>query len=84
MEALHDRRLVVHQALPEASRLGCVCDGKVRLKAHLALRSKRVRDLCGGLARGGRESLISLEQYLEEELRVEREGRRVEGDALAV
>lgn len=46
--------------------------------------ARGVGDLGGGLTGGGREGLVTLEEDLQEDLSVEREGRRVEGDGLAV
>ncbi len=84
MEALLHSLLVVNHELPEAGGLRRVCDGEVGLQPHFALGSKRVRDLRRGFTRGRGEGLVTREQDLEEDLGVEGEGSRVEGDGLAV
>ncbi len=84
METLCHCRLVIDQTLPEASRLGGMRDREVRLKAHLALRSKRVGDLCGGETGRGRERIVAKQEGPEEKPGVESEGGRVEGDGLTV
>lgn len=84
MEALLDSLLVVDHELPEAGGLRGLRDGEVGLQPHLTLDSKRVRDLCCGLTRCRRERLVTTEQDLEEDLGVEGEWGRVEGDGLTV
>ena len=84
LEVVHHELLVVDHLLPCASGLGIVRDGEVGLETHLTLCGEGVRDLSIGLTGGRRESLVALEEDLEEDLGVEGEGGRVEGNSLAV
>ena len=59
-------------------------DRKVGLKTHLALCSKRVCDLSGCFPSSWWEGLVTLEQHLKEDLRVESEGSGIEGNGITV
>lgn len=59
-------------------------DGEVGLQPHFTLGSESIRDLSVSLAGSSRETLVALQQCLQEELSVESERRRIEGDGLAV
>ena len=82
VESLHDTRLVVNHALPEARRLRCVRNSEVRLQAHFVALWKRRVDLSAVCVVHTEGDTGSLEEGLEEELGVERERHRVEGDCL--
>ncbi len=84
LEAAHHEGLVVDHILPSARRLRVVRDREVGLETQLALCCERIGHLSGGLTRRRREGLGALEQDLKEDLRIEREGRRVEGHRGAI
>lgn len=70
--------------MPGAFCFESVCDREVGLEPQLSLRRECIRDLRARLVRGGRERRVPLEHNFKEELRVEREGSRVEGHHHAV
>ncbi len=59
-------------------------DCEVGLETHRTLISKRGGDRCIGLTGGGREGLVTLEEYLKEDLGVESERCSVERNGLSV
>lgn len=84
LEEVGHLRLVVDHVLPGAGSLRIVRDRKVRLETHRALIRERIGNLGSRLSCSRRESLVTLEQDLKEDLRVEGKGGRVEGNGLAV